>query len=87
MQVIRKKKKDGDIMPTIIEEIVRIEHSESDAFIRLQQKRLVQLREIEEKKQQGKRIQKIRIVRELQNSGILDESGNLSEIYFNQDQD
>lgn len=74
-------KKDGDKMPMIIEEIVRVQRKDSDAFIRIQQKRLIQLREIEQRKQEGKRIQTGRIVKELKSSGILDENGNLSKKY------
>lgn len=81
----RADRKDGDNMPMVIEKIIRIERSESNAFIRIQQKRLLQLKEIEQRKQEGKKIQKGRIVKELQASGILDENGNLSKYYFEQD--
>ena len=81
----RANRKDGDNMPVIIEKIIRVERSESNAFIRLQQKRLQQLKEIEQRKQEGKKVQKGRIVKELQASGILDENGNLSRHYFEQD--
>ena len=77
----KAKRKDGDNMPVIIEKIIQIERSESNAFIRIQQRRLQQLKEIEQRKQEGKKIQKGRIVKELQASGILDENGNLSEHY------
>lgn len=73
--------KDGDKMSTIIDEIVRVQRKESDVFIKMQQKRLIQLREIEQRKQDGKKIQTGRIVKELQASGILDADGNLSKIY------
>lgn len=73
--------KDGDKMPMIIDEIVRVQRKESDAFIKMQQKRLTQLREIEQRKQNGKKIQTGRIVKELQASGILDANGNLSKNY------
>lgn len=72
-------------MSIIIERIIRIEHSESDTFMRLQQRRLQQLREIEQRKQEGKRIRKTRIIKELQNSGILDKNGDLSKHYFELD--
>lgn len=75
------QKKDGDKMPMIIEEIVRVQRQDSDAFIKIQQKRLIQLREIEQRKQNGKKIQTGRIVRNLQSSGILDANGNLSKKY------
>lgn len=74
-------KKDGDKMPIIIEEIVRVQRQDSDAFIKIQQKRLIQLKEIEQRKQNGQRIQAGRIVRNLQASGILDADGNLSKKY------
>ena len=70
----------------VIEKIIQIERSESNAFIRIQQKRIQQLREIEQRKLDGKRIQKGRIIKELQASGILDENGNLSKHYSEQDQ-
>lgn len=76
------QRKDGDNMPVIIEKIIQIERSESNAFIRIQQSRLQKLKEIERRKQEGKRIQKGRIIKELQASGILDENGNLSNNYY-----
>lgn len=82
----RTERKDGDNMPVVIEKIIQIERSESNAFIRIQQKRIQQLREIEQRKLDGKRIQKGRIIKELQASGILDEDGNLSKHYSEQDQ-
>lgn len=82
----RTERKDGDNMPVVIEKIIQIERSESNAFIRIQQKRIQQLREIERRKLDGKRIQKGRIIKELQASGILDENGNLSKHYSEQDQ-
>lgn len=82
----RTERKDGDNMPVVIEKIIQIERSESNAFIRIQQKRIQQLREIEQRKLDGKRIQKGRIIKELQASGILDENGNLSKHYSEQDQ-
>ena len=82
----RTERKDGDNMPVVIEKIIQIERSESNAFIRIQQKRIQQLREIEQRKLDGKRIQQGRIIKELQASGILDENGNLSKHYSEQDQ-
>lgn len=79
------KRKDGDYMPVIIEKIICVEHSESIAFIRMQQKRLQQLKQIEQRKLEGKKIQKGRIVKELQAAGILDENGNLSRHYIEED--
>ena len=81
----RAERKDGDNMPVVIEKIIKIERSESNAFIRIQQKRIQQLREIEQRKLDGKRIQRGRIIKELQASGILDENGNLSKHYSEQD--
>ena len=78
-------RKNGDNMPVLIEKIIRIERGESNAFIRIQQKRIQQLKEIEQRKLAGRRIQKGRIIKELQASGILDENGNLSKYYFEQD--
>lgn len=40
----------GDIMPVIIERIIRFERAETDAFIKQQNKRLAQLRAIERRK-------------------------------------
>lgn len=74
-------KEDGDKMPVIIEEIVRIQRKDSDEFIKIQQRRLIQLKEIEQRKRDGKKVQTGRIIKELQASGILDASGNLSKIY------
>lgn len=74
-------KEDGDKMPIIIEEIVRVQRKDSDEFIKIQQRRLVQLKEIEQRKRDGKKVQTGRIIKELQLSGILDESGNLSKKY------
>lgn len=74
-------KEDGDKMPVIIEEIVRIQRKDSDEFIKIQQRRLIQLKEIEQRKRDGKKVQTGRIIKELQVSGILDASGNLSKIY------
>lgn len=54
-------KKDGDKMPMIIEEIVRVQRKDSDAFIRIQQERLIRLRKIEQQKKKGQRIQNERI--------------------------
>ena len=78
----KNTKEDGDIMPKIIEEIVLIQRKDSDTFIKIQRKRLAQLREIEQRKQNGKKIQRGRIVKELQASGILDAHGNLSKKYY-----
>ena len=67
----------GDIMPVIIERIIRFERAETDAFI----KRLAQLRAIERRKKEGKRIQTKPIIEELQRAGILDENGDLAIPY------
>ena len=77
--------KKGDNMQMIIEEIILVEKSANNSFLKIQQKRLTQLKEIESNKQKGKRIQKSRIVKELQSSGILDSNGNLSKHYFSED--
>ncbi len=71
----------GDIMPVIIEKIIRFERAETDAFIKHQNKRLVQLRAIERRKKEGKRIRKKPIIEELQRAGILDENGDLAVPY------
>lgn len=78
-------RKDGDNMPVIIEKIICVEHSESITFIKMQQKRLQQLKQIEQRKLEGKKVQKGRIVKELQAAGILDEDGNLSSHYVEAD--
>lgn len=44
----------GDIMPVIIERIIRFERAETDAFIKQQNKRLAQLRAIERRKKKVK---------------------------------
>lgn len=80
-QVKNLIQKDGDKMAAIIDEIVRVQRKESDEFIKMQKKRLIQLRKIEQRKQDGKKIRTERIVKELQASGILDADGNLSKIY------
>lgn len=74
--------KEDDDMSMIIEEIIRIQQSDSCSFIQKQQKRLYQLKAIEHRKKSGKKIQKNRIIKELQASGILDEGGNLSKNYY-----
>lgn len=78
-------RKDGDNMPVIIEKIICVEHRENIAFIKMQQKRLQQLKQIEQRKLEGKKIQKGRIIKELQAAGILDEDGNLSSHYIETD--
>lgn len=78
-------RKDGDYMTTIIENIIYVEHRDDITFIKMQQRRLQQLQEIEQRKKEGKKIQKGRIVKSLQASGILDENGDLSKHYFEDD--
>lgn len=48
----------GDIMPVIIERIIRFERAETDAFIKQQNKRLVQLRAIERRKKKVKEYER-----------------------------
>ena len=48
----------GDIMPVIIERIIRFERAETDAFIKQQNKRLAQLRAIERRKSNRIHFQK-----------------------------
>ena len=68
-------------MAVVIERIVSAERSDADAFIKLQNKRLRQLQEIQRRKDEGKTIQRGKIVLELRASGIIDESGNLAKPY------
>ena len=79
------KEKNGDDMAAVMERIITVERSESDAFIKLQMKRISQLQEIEARRNQGKRIQQGRIVIKLQGAGILDAHGNLSSRYSEED--
>lgn len=73
--------KDGKDMAVVIEKIIMVERSDTDAFIKLQQKRLRQLQAIQKRKAEGKNIKRGKIILELQASGILDESGNLAKPY------
>ena len=68
-------------MAAVIERIIAIEQSESNEFIKMQKKRIMQLRAIEARMNQGKNIQKERIVVKLQKAGILDARGNLASPY------
>ena len=68
-------------MTMVIERIIKTENAESTAFIKKQEKRLEQLRHIERRKQEGKRIPIKQIIAELQEAGILDESENLAFPY------
>lgn len=79
------KEKNGDDMAAVMERIITVERSESDAFIKLQMKRISQLQEIEARRNQGKRIQRGRIVIKLQGAGILDAHGNLASRYSEED--
>ncbi len=81
----KKRKKKGDNMSAVIERIVNADRAESDAFIKVQRKRLAQLQKIEQRKLAGKKIQRKRILKELQDAGILDESGNLAFPYSEQE--
>ena len=74
-------RKDEEDVADVIERIVMTERSDTDAFIKIQKKRLSQLREIQKRQAEGKNIKYKRIISELQASGILDEDGNLSEPY------
>lgn len=77
----KEAKKDSKGIAMVIEEIVRVQRQDSDAFIKIQQKRLASLKELELQKKNGKKVQTQRIIKELQASGILDASGNLSKKY------
>ena len=79
------KKDKCDIMPVIIERIISIERAETDEFIKQQNKRLEQLKAIERRKNEGKKIHKKPIIEELQRAGILDEHGNLAAPYRDED--
>ena len=74
-------RRDEEEMAIVVERIVMTEHNDTDAFIKIQKKRLRQLHEIQKRKEEGKNINYKRIISELQNSGILDENGNLAEPY------
>ena len=74
-------RKDEEDVAVVIERIVMTERSDTDAFIKIQKKRLSQLRKIQKRQAEGKNIKYKRIISELQASGILDEDGNLSEPY------
>lgn len=71
----------GDFMPLVIERIISIERAEADAFMKIQQKRLTELKEMERKKNAGEVIDVKPIVKGLQEAGILDEKGNLAAPY------
>ena len=81
----KRKEKNGDDMAAVIERIVTVERSDSDAFIKMQMKRIARLQEIETRRNQGKKIQQGRIVIKLQGAGILDEKGNLASRYSEED--
>lgn len=68
-------------MPVVIEKIISAQRSETDAFMKIQKKRLAQLQAVERRMNEGKRIQKKRILDDLRESGILDEDGNVAEPY------
>ena len=72
-------------MENEIEKILSVQNNESNAFIKLQQKKLARLKRIKQNKEQGKSIKGIKsIVFELQASGILDDEGNLARPYSDQ---
>lgn len=74
--------KDGWNMELVIEQILSIQDNDNNAFIKIQQKRLRQLQDIQKRKEQGKKPKsKKKIISELQSSGILDINGNLAEPY------
>ena len=79
-------KDEGD-MAVVIERIIMTERSDSDAFIKYQNKRLHQLREIQKRKEEGKRIKRGIIISELKASGVLDESGKLAKPYSSEEWD
>lgn len=74
--------KDDWNMEIVIERILSIQDSDNNAFIKIQQKRLRQLQDIQKRKDEGKTIRSRKaIIAELKSSGILDEGGNLAEPY------
>lgn len=77
----RHTKDTGDNMAITIERIITAQSCKRNDFIKKQNKRLAQLRKIEERKNAGCRIQQRRIIAKLQNAGILDENGEVSAPY------
>ena len=71
----------GENMALLIERIITTERSESDSFIDIQMKRLKELKRMEQKKMQGVKIQKNKIIINLKGAGILDSNGNLASPY------
>ena len=66
-----------------IEKIISENRKESDAFIKIQQKRIEQLRSIQKKPPQDREEDRKKIIKELQASGILDKNGKLAKPYSN----
>ncbi len=74
-----------DKMAAIIEQIIEVENRGNAALIKIQQKRISQLKKIQKRQQEGKKIQAKRIVDNLKSSGILDKDGNLAFPYVEKD--
>lgn len=68
-------------MHTNIEKIISIERSETDNYIKKQNARLMQLRDMQQKKKNGEAINTKPILEGLQKAGILDEFGKLAYPY------
>lgn len=76
-------KKEVKSMATYFEQIVMLEQSETKEFIKKQEKRLKNLKDIQKRQEEGKKIQKQRVINQLKSSGILDDSGELAKPYSN----
>lgn len=80
------KKKQGDNMAATIEKILISQSAQRNDFLKKQNKRLLQLKEIEKRKIEGKQVQQKRIISKLQRAGILDQDGKLSAPYRLEDE-
>lgn len=83
--ILNNNKENGDNMAIIIEKIIISQTTQVNSFLKKQDRRIAQLREIQQRKMEGKRIQQNRIISKLQRAGILDENGELSAPYRNDD--
>lgn len=72
-------------MAVIIEQIIQYENRSNNEMLKIQEKRIASLLEIQRRQNEGKRIQEKRIIDRLISSGILDENGDFAFPYDEMD--
>ena len=79
--MFKDKKEKGDTMSAVVENIIKKDNEQHEQFYNHQRSRIVELRQMNAAKANGKPVSSAQIVKKLKKAGILDKHGNLAAPY------